>query len=265
MSNLTLPRLVAPILLWALALCAGLTTASGVASGQSWGVAEEDDTSQEERAHGVRGVILLGGGWAYTPRTNDPPGAIRLVGGSAFPGYALRFSGGVQLPLPSVFSLQAEAGVQRTATEGYASIEEPGDAGPQRFRRELAFELISLDMLGLLRATHALSPSTHLWFGAGVGLRAGVHGRAEERRIGFFDSEPAPRIRLAPALLLPLEAGLGVRAGPVEIPLAIRLHINPGYGSTTAGRLDGDATEANPGRYWVESTYQVLFLSGVVF
>lgn len=236
------------------------TEQAGSAYDEASGEASGDDSPSR-----LEGRLSVGFGWANTRRTSDQPGEITLLGGSAFPGTSARIAGALGVNIIDSVGLLFEAGYQRTATTGYVQSDDHPQCAGAICRRELELQQHSIDLFAMISLNQPVSSKIGLWGATGLGVRIGVRARAEERRIGFYDETPTIPIRIAPALVLPVEAGIVLRSPNFSIPIGVRFQINPTYATTTAGRLDGDGTLRNPGNYLVESRMQILAIAGIQF
>jgi hypothetical protein len=207
----------------------------------------------------TRVVVDVAGGRAVTSRPEDQPGDITLLYGTAFAGPAFRLGAGVTHDLaetPLAVRMTADVGVVWLSGDGYASV---GAA-----TRTLVLSLTALEpLLGLELGLplKGVEPYVGFSFGPRLGLRA----RAVETRSGFASSEAAPELRVGAGLLGVLELGATIDAGPVVIPLALRLEHDLAYPSTTAGRLDGGQSPESPGAYRVGFDFVWLTSAGVGF
>lgn len=241
--NLRLP----PLLVLALILTAPPATAQEPPRIETAG----DDI--EESPWNTR--VRLHAGMAHTPRADDPDEP-SLLFGTAFNGYALRASTGATRRVLPWLRLAGDAALAFSSTEGFA---ERDDA-----RRELRLSLTTLDIALGGELYHRLG-AVELRSELALGPRFGASARARERRFNIDDDSPAPAIRVGTSLVAHLELGAAVDAGPLRIPFGIRVIRNLTYPGTTAGRLDGDGTVQEPGRYLVETTWQFLVSTGVEF
>lgn len=195
----------------------------------------------------------LHAGAAYTPRATDPL-TPSLLYGAAFTGWSVRGGTGAARRMQPWLRLVGDIGLGRTQVEGFA---QRGD-----LRREIRFSLTTLDLSMAAEAFQPVGP-IEVRGQIGAGPRVGVSARARERRFGFDDDSEGLPIRVGLAIPAFFELGVAVDAGAVRLPLGFRFSRNLNYPSSTAGRLDGDLSRGETGRYLVETAWQFLLVVGV--
>ncbi|TVQ95564.1 MAG: hypothetical protein EA398_17445 [Deltaproteobacteria bacterium] len=215
------------------------------------GVERQVETEPEAEVWSLR--LRLQGGHAHSPRPSDE-GEPSLLYGTAFRGWSVRGGTAAAWRALPWLRLVGDAGIGFTRTEGFA---ERGDA-----RRELRLSLTSLDVTAGAEAYRRFG-SVELRTEAGLGPRFGARARARERRFNLEDQSPAPPIRVGTSLLAYTEVAVAIDAGHLTVPVGIRLVRNLTYPGSTADRLDASPSDDDPGRYLVESTWQVLGTVGV--
>lgn len=196
----------------------------------------------------------LGFGHAVTSRPEDDPGKPTLLYGSGFTGPGWRFGGTAAWQAHSFVRLRAGLEIARYRTSGYARA---GEA-----RRELVFGLTALELPIGVEGGYRVGV-VEPFVGLGFGPRIGLSARVDDERDGFETDEPAPAIRVGTSVVGYLTLGARVDAGPVVVPLAMRMTSNLSYPNNTWERLEGWQSIEQPGDYLVDNDFTFFFTIGV--
>lgn len=196
----------------------------------------------------------IGFGHVVTSRPEDEPGRPTLLYGSGYTGPGWRFGGTAAWQAHDFVRLRAGLELARYRTAGYATA---GDA-----RRELVFGMTALELPIGVEGGYRIGV-VEPFVGLGLGPRIGVSARVDDERDGFETDEAAPSIRVGTSLVGYLAVGARVDAGPVVVPLAMRMTSNLSYPNNTWERLDGWDSIERPGDYLVDNDFTFFFTIGV--
>lgn len=232
------------------------TGSSGGRGASGWDDPEDVRRGASESGGPVVIGARLGFGPAITGPADDPAEAPSLLYGTAFTGNVLAFHGVFRYRFHENVAFRGELGFTRSRVTGFAEDE--------TFRRELTFKLMTLGLPLLIEGGHDLG-AVRFWGNAGVLPRFGVAARAEEIRAGAVGNEPPIAIRAGIGMGIVLGAGVGIDVGRATIPLEVRYTRNVAYPGNTEARYDNYESPEAPGRYLVETRWDLLVMAGFDF